>query len=154
MKVVVVYDPAQASVRVIAEAIGNGLREGNEVIVRPAARARDGLVAGAGLLVVGSAEGPGLDQWFSTLPGHRRVGVRAAAFDARLAGPAAFSRRASVDIRSRLAGLGFSVIDVPHSFLETADHEVAPGEADRAYLWGQQLAAQILSVGLAAALVD
>jgi hypothetical protein len=154
VKVVVVYEAGLANVRAIAEAIGDGLNDGNEVTVLSAARARPELVAGAGLVVVGGAEGPGLLHWFSTLVRPCGVRVRAAAFDARSAGPAAFSGRASVDIRRRLAGLGFSVIDVPHSFLETANHEVAPGEADRAFLWGQQLAGQIGGVALTAVLVD
>src|SRR5215469_12186453 len=116
--------------QVIAEAIAGGLRAGNEVTMVPVAGATPELLDGADLVVVGGpthvhgmsrpatrksaadqarkhggqpaldadAEGPGLRDWFGSLG---RMNGMAAAFDTRLAGPPAFTGRAS----KRIAGL-------------------------------------------------
>ena len=139
MNVVVIYEPAFGTAHAIADAIGAGLKDRNEVLVAPAARMSPDTVAGADLVVVGgpTASGPGLNEWFASLG---TVRVPAAAFDTRPAGIAALTGRASSGIQRQLVRHGFWVVDLPHSFLVTADDKPRPGEVERAQLWGQQLA--------------
>jgi hypothetical protein len=169
MKVLVIYEPMFGNTQVIANAIGEGIADANEVVVAPAARVTAKLVAGADLVVVGaqtqdpsrpgnrksaarvaagpastvtlaeSSDGQGLNEWFASLATTR---ARAAAFDTRTAGKVALTGRASLGIRRQLLTHGFSVVDVPHSFLVTEDDELRPGEAERARLWGPFLLAQ------------
>jgi len=142
MNVVVIYESISGNTRAIAEAIGAGLKDGNEVLVALAARVSKDTMAGADLVVVGgpNADGPGLNEWFASLG---TVRVRAAAFDTRLAGIAALTGRASLGIQALLLRQGFSVVDLPHSFLVGGDNKPRPGEVERARLWGQQLAAWV-----------
>lgn len=139
MKAVVIYEALSGSTPAIADAIGAGLNDGNEVLVVPAARLSSDTVVGADLVVVGGphADGPGLIEWFASLGSVR---VLAAAFDTRLAGIAALTGRASLVIQRQLLGHGFLVVDLPHSFLVNGDNKLRPGEAERARPWGQQLA--------------
>ncbi len=141
MKVVVIYDSIAGNTRAIANAIVEGLADGNEVVVAPAARVSPDLVIGADLVVVGSG-GPGLDEWFASLG---TIRARAAAFDTRMVGVAALTGRASLGIRRQLISHGFCVVDLPHSFLVTADDKLRPGEEERARLWGRLLAARAAS---------
>jgi hypothetical protein len=139
MKVVVIYESMLGTTDAIADAIAGGLKDGNEVLVAPAACMSPDTVASADLLVVGAAraDGPGLNEWFASLG---TVRILAAAFDTRLAGVAALTHRASLSIQRQLLGHGFLIVDLPHSFLVTGDNKPRPGEAERAMLWGQQLA--------------
>ncbi len=139
MKVVLIYESMSGNAHAIASAIGEGLEDGNEVVVAPAAGVNADAVAGADLIVVGS-DGRGLNEWFASLG---TVRARAAAFDTRKAGMTALTGRASLGIRRQLLAHGFSVIDLPHSFLATGDGELRPGEAERARLWGQLLLAEV-----------
>ncbi len=148
MKVVVIYESMSGNARAIAGAIGEGLEDGNEVVVTPAAGVSADTVAGADLVVVGS-DGQGLNEWFGSLG---TIRARAAAFDTRKAGLTALTGRASLAIRRELLAHGFSVVDLPHSFLATADGELRPGEEERARLWGRLLLAEIsCTVGARAA---
>jgi flavorubredoxin len=142
MNVVVIYESMSGSTHAIADAIGAGLNDGNEVLVVPAAGVSPDTVAGADLVVVGAptADGPGLNEWFASLGMAR---VLAAAFDTRLAGIAALTGRASLGIQRELLRHGFLVVDLPHSFLVGGDHKVRPGEVERARLWGEQLAGRL-----------
>jgi hypothetical protein len=142
MKVVVIYEPMPGTTHAIADAIGAGLKDGNEVLVAPAARVSPDSVAGADLVVVGApnADDPGLNEWFASLG---TIRVLAAAFDTRLAGIAALTGRASLSIQRELRRHDFLVVDLPHSFLVSGGNEPRRGEAERAQLWGQQLAGRL-----------
>jgi hypothetical protein len=171
MKVVVIYESMFGNTHAIADAIGAGFKDGNLVIVLPVARVSPDIVAGADLVVVGGpthlhrmsrpgtrkaavqaagkpgstvtldpdAGGPGLTSWFDSLG---TFTGSAAAFDTRLASPAPFTGRAALGIRKQLRQHGFSVIAAPESFLVTNANKLRPGETDRAFRWGQQLAAR------------
>lgn len=145
MKVVIIYESMLGNAGTIADAIGAGMRNGNEVVVAPAARVSADVVAGADLVVVGAPthpDGTGLSEWFASLG---TVKARAAVFDTRMAGTAALAARASRVIRSQLIQHGFRVVDLPHSFLITGDDKLRPGEAERAQLWGELLLDQLAS---------
>jgi hypothetical protein len=142
MKAVVIYEALSGSTCAIADAIGAGIKDRNEVLIVPAVGLSADSVVGADIVVVGgpNADGPGLNEWFASLGSVR---VLAAAFDTRLAGMAALTGRASLGIQRQLLRHGFLVVDLPHSFLVTGDDKTRPGEVERARLWGQQLAGRL-----------
>jgi hypothetical protein len=172
MHAVIIYESMYGNTRLIAEAIARGQEPGNDVSVVPAGQATRELLDGAGLVVAGGpthihgmsqarprraavaqarkadggpaldpgAEGPGLRDWFGSLG---PVSASAAAFDTRLAGPAALTGRASKGIARRLAGHGLTLVAPAKSFLVTGDNRLRPGEEDRAQEWGEELAARL-----------
>jgi hypothetical protein len=172
MRAVIIYESMYGNTHLIAEAIARGLQPGNGVAVVPVAGASRDLLNGADLVVVGGpthahgmshantrkaamdqsrkaggqpaldadAEGPGLRDWFGSLA---RMSASAAAFDTRLAGPAAFTGRASKGIARLLGRHGLTLIAEPESFLVTSDNTLRPGEEGRAQEWGKALAAQM-----------
>ena len=89
-----------------------------------------------GLTLDPDAEGPGLRDWFASLPTMR---AKAAAFDTRIDMPAVLTGRASKGIGRLLRKHGFDLIDEPESFLVTRDSHLETGEATRAQEWGRQL---------------
>jgi hypothetical protein len=172
MRAVIIYESMYGNTHMIAEAIARGLQPGNTVAVVPVAGATGEMLDGADLVVVGGpthihgmshantrkaavdqahkkadqpaldadAEGPGLRDWFGSLG---QMSGPAAAFDTRLAGPPAFTGRASKPIARLLERHGLTLIAAPESFLVTGDNTLRPGEEDRAREWGQALAAQM-----------
>jgi hypothetical protein len=72
-----------------------------------------------------------------------RMSASAAAFDTRLAGPAAFTGRAAKGIAGLLKGHGLTLLEAPKSFLVGNDNKLRPGEEDRAQEWGEALAARM-----------
>ena len=98
------------------------------------------------LVVEPDAAGPGLRDWFATLP---RTNGRAAAFDTRLDAPPVLTGRASKGIARMLRHHGFTVVADPASFLVTKANYLEPDEETRACDWGAQLAAVVgaLSAG-------
>ena len=175
MRAVVIYESMYGNTHEIANAIARGLGPGTEVAVVCVAEAVPELLAGAGLVVAGGpthlhgmsgarsrqaaadearkdgskltldahAEGPGLRDWFGTIGRIRGWG---AAFDTRLAGPAALTGRASKAIARLLKRYGLAEIAPPQSFLVTKDNRLRPGEEDRAEQWGRELAARLPAV--------
>jgi Flavodoxin len=174
MKVLIVYESMFGNTHVVADAIAHGFGTGNDTVVVPVAQAQVGLLDGADLLVVGGpthvhgmsrantrkgaadvarkpgsgrtleagAEGPGLREWFV---GQRQDGMRAAAFDTRLEGPAVFTGRASKGIARLLREHGCTLVARPESFLVTRDNQLCPGEQERARVWGEKLAAMVVA---------
>ena len=172
MRALIVYESMYGNTHAIAEAIARGLQPGNEVTMVPVAGATPELVDGADLVVAGGpthvhgmskaatrksaadqarkhggrpaldadAEGPGMRDWFGSLG---RTSAMAAAFDTRLAGPAAFTGRAAKGIAKLLERHGFTLIAEAESFLVTGDNNLRPGEEDRARKWGETLAAKV-----------
>jgi hypothetical protein len=95
---------------------------------------------GSGLGVDPDAEGPGLSDWFATLPPLRGA---AAAFDTRVNMPAVLTGRASRGIARRLRQHGLDMVAEPESFLVTRHNHLEEGEVDRAREWGRTLAASL-----------
>lgn len=169
MRAVVVYESMYGNSRLVADAIGAGLRPAFEVTVVPVAKADPAVLTGADLVVVG---GPthihGMSReatrksavQAASLPGSEltaepdalgsgvrewltalgRFPVSAAAFDTRLDGPAAFTGRASKKVARSLSAHGFEVAIKPESFLVTKQNQLVAGEEDRARAWGARLA--------------
>jgi hypothetical protein len=170
MRAVVVYESMYGNTHLVADAIGAGLRPAFDVTVVPVAQAGPAVLAGADLVVVGGpthvhgmsrastrkaaveaagkpdsglavepgAEGLGLREWFGSL-GH--YPARAAAFDTRMQGPAAFTGRASKGVTRLLRAHGFDVAMQPESFLVTKQNQLVTDESTRAREWGAKLAA-------------
>ena len=168
MSRVVVYESMYGNTHRIADAIGRGLAGGSDVSIVPVAGAGPKVLRGADLVVAGgpthvhgmsrastrraaveekkddglkidpAASGPGLREWLSSLEG---AGVAAAAFDTRVAGPAAVTGRASKGIAKELRRHGFALVTEPESFLVDKMSRLKPGEEERAEAWGVALAA-------------
>jgi hypothetical protein len=83
------------------------------------------------------AEGPGLREWFTSLP---TLHAKAAAFDTRVDLPAMLTGRASKGIGRRLRQHRLDLVAEPESFLVTKQNHLEPDEATRARQWGRQLA--------------
>src|ERR1019366_7349803 len=79
--------------------------------------------------------------WFDSLG---QSAVKAAAFDARLHGPAALTGRASRGVTRSLRAHGFDLVAEPESFLVTKQDRLVPGEATRGRDWGTKLGGRIL----------
>ena len=169
MRAVVVYESMYGNTHLIADAIGAGLRSTFDVTVVPVAEAGPAVLAGADLVVVGGpthihgmsrastrkaaveaadkpassltvepdALGLGLREWFDSLG---RYPAKAAAFDTRMQGPAAFTGRASKRVARLLRAHGFDVATEPESFLVTKQNQLMAHESARAREWGTKLA--------------
>jgi hypothetical protein len=167
MQVLVVYESMYGNTHTIAEAVGRGCGDGNEVQVVPVADATPELVHDADMVFVGGpthmhgeswsmtragarsaaakedleldpdAEGPGLRTWFHGLD--RVDGVRAAAFDTRVDANPTFTGRASKGIARKQRHHGFDVIAEPESFLVTGDNTLIDGEDQRAEAWARSV---------------
>ena len=98
-----------------------------------------GKAAGA-LTVEPGADGPGLREWLDAL-GKCRPHAKAAAFDTRLAAPAAITGRASKGVGRQLHHHGFELVAEPESFIVTKENHLVPEEGNRARMWGTRLAA-------------
>jgi hypothetical protein len=171
MRAVVVYESMYGNTRVIAEAIGAGLRTGGEAVVLPVGRADPRTLDGADLVVVGApthtfglsrpqtrqaavaaADKPG--SGLTLEPGAAAPGIRewlptvpagnwqAAAFDTRLRMPA-FIGHAARRLGRMLRRKGFALVDSPRSFFVNKQTQLLAGEEDRARAWGRQLAARV-----------
>ncbi len=167
MKAVIIYESMYGNTRTIADAIAEGLRP-DEAVVVPVAEARPELLDGADLLVVGgpthmhgmsrastrrgAAQAASKSQsGLMMLPGAEgpglrewlaalgRVDVPAAAFDTRLEMPAMFTGRASGGITRLLRQHGCTMVTKPMSFLVTNDNRLRAGEDSRACDWGHLL---------------
>ena len=175
MRAVVVYESMYGNTRLIADAIGAGLRTTFDVSVVPVSQASPAVLADADLVVVGGpthvhgmsrastrkAAVQAADKPASPLtvepdapgPGlHEWFGslgqypVKAAAFDTRVHGPAALTGRASKGVAHLLRAHGFEVVAEPESFLVTKQDRLEPQEAARAREWGTKLAEGIAPV--------
>ena len=85
----------------------------------------------------GADTGPGVREWLGSLG---KVPLRAAAFDTRVAGPAALTGRSSKAIARSLLDNGMTLVALPESFLVDKKSHLLPDEGDRAHTWGAQLA--------------
>ena len=176
MRIVIVYESSYGNTHVIADAVAEGLRAGNDVEVVPVSEASQERIADADLVVVGGpthvhgmsrgktrqaaaeaadkpgsgltldpdSSGPGLRDWFATLP---PAHTNAAAFDTRIDGPVVFTGRASKGISRQLRRHGFREIIEPASFLVMKDNHLAPGQQTGARQWGEQIAVALTREG-------
>ncbi len=92
------------------------------------------------------ADGPGLREWLDAL-GKSRPHAKAAAFDTRIAAPAAVTGRASKSVSRELCHHGFDLVTGPESFLVTKENQLVAREGDRARMWGARLAALVSPSG-------
>jgi hypothetical protein len=174
MHVLIVYESIFGNTHQVAGAIERGIRDaatGAVVTCVPVSRATPELVAAADLLVVGGptharamtvtrsrtdaaaaaeqqldldAEGPGLRDWFHTIP-KAGNGRRAAAFDTRRAQRLAGG--AAKGISRRLREHGYRLAAEPQGFIvEGTEGPMRVGEFDRAHDW----AAALVDVGVPA----
>lgn len=88
------------------------------------------------------AEGPGLREWFTSLPALR---AKAAAFDTRMDASAWLTGRASKGIGRLLRRHGLDLVAEPESFLVTKQNHLEPDETTRAREWGARLAEDLAS---------
>lgn len=96
--------------------------------------------ADSGVTLEPDAVASGLREWLDSL-GTAQFHARAAAFDTRMTGPAAFTGRASKGVSKALSRHGFELVAEPQSFLVTKDNHLVPDEGQRAQDWGARLAA-------------
>jgi hypothetical protein len=96
--------------------------------------------AGGQLALEPDALRAGLREWLDSL-GKNKVRAKAAAFDTRLQGPAAFTGSAAKGVGKALRHHGYDLVAEPESFLVTKDNDLVAGERDRALTWGASLAA-------------
>ena len=87
------------------------------------------------------APGPGLREWFDSLP---QFSGKAAAFDTRADAPAVVTGRASKGIARQLRRHGFKLLAPPESFLVTKTNELVAGEVARAEIWAVHLSTFVL----------
>lgn len=175
MRAVIVYESMYGNTRLVAEAIGEGLRAVHDVVVVPVGEAGREVMADAQLLVVGgpthahgmsrprtrqaAAEMAGKEkkpvvlEEGATGPGVREwlasleyPNVFAASFDTRVHMPAALTGRASKGIDRELTRHGMHRIAEPESFFVTKEDTLEAGEEARARRWGQQLAAETAAI--------
>jgi Flavodoxin domain len=170
MKVLIVFESAYGNTRQIAEAIGAGFEDQDEVAVVHVADAVPALLD-ADLIIVGgpthvhglatptswraAVEAAGQDptltleptacsmhlrEWLNELP-HARG--RAAAFDTRLDAPVLLTGHASATIARRLKRRDYQIIVDPESFLVDHESTLIDGELERARRWGAALAAEL-----------
>jgi hypothetical protein len=169
MNAVVVYESMYGNTHHIASAIAEGLEADFDVIVVPVERAERDVLEPADLLIVGGpthahgmsrsstrqaavdaankpssdltvepdAEGPGLREWFDRVG---RIDAPAAAFDTRVDAPSVLTGRASKGIARKLRHAGATLVVEPESFLVSKDNHLESDEAQRARVWGVQLA--------------
>jgi len=166
MKALVIYESMYGNTATIAEAIGEGLRDGDlDVTVAPVDDVDPSTTAETDLLVVGGpthahgmtrpatreqalkdgkntygdpTRGPGLRAWTEKLP-HGR-GRASAAFDTRMHGPKALTGSAAKGIGQRLTQRGFHLVGAPGSFLVTKQSTLEAGEAEHARAWAAEIA--------------
>ena len=102
--------------------------------------------AGGELALEPGADGPGLREWLDAL-GKSRPHAKAAAFDTRMAMPAAFTGRASKGVGRELRHHGFDLVTEPESFVVTKENHLVAEEGDRARTWGARLADLVSPAG-------
>jgi flavodoxin-like protein len=101
---------------------------------------------GGGVTLEPDALKTGLREWLDSL-GKSKVHARAAAFDTRIAAPAALTGRASKAVGKALRHHGYDLVAEPESFLVTKENQLVAGEIDRARQWGAKLATICVPVG-------
>jgi hypothetical protein len=168
MRALVVFESMFGNTEMIAKAIADGLSTRMPVDVREVSAAPAEIEADGVLLVVGGpthafgmtrpqtrqdaakqrgddvvSEGIGIREWLGGLrPTHPST---ATAFDTRVKTRWAVPGSAARGAMKRLKGLGFATAAPAHSFYVTGTPgPLLEGERDRARLWGEALATQVM----------
>ena len=156
MKSLVIYDSLYGNTEKIARSICIALQERAEVIIKRVNEATPELVAGCGLLVVGSPTQrfnptPAITTFLKSLPRESLKGMRVAAFDTRLTWeeiektpPLAFFERIFGFAASRIAKAlkikgGALVVEPEGFFVEGMQGPLSDGEVERAGDWARKL---------------
>lgn len=171
MRAVVVYESMYGNTHLVANAIGDGLGAGPDVIVTSVDDVDLSAVERADLLVVGgpthahgmshdatrkaAVQAAAKDDDLSLDPDAEGLGLRAwlgslpklnvqiAAFDTRLDASPILTGRASKGITRRLHALGCPILAEPESFLVTKQNHLEDDEEVRARDWGRSLATKL-----------
>jgi flavodoxin I len=146
MRASVIYDSLYGHTRQIADVIGEVLADRYSVSVLPATPFTLAGVEGSDLLVIGGpTHGHGmsapLQQLLSGLGRGSLIGVPAATFDTRIAGPCWLWGSAAAAIAERLQCAGCRLVLPRESFLVGLRKEspLRPGELERAADWARRL---------------
>ena len=158
MKAVVIFDSYFGNTEKIAQAIGEGLGENAGVQVLRVSAVQPDDLAGADLLVVGSATrgfsaSPGVRNYLKSLPAGRLDGVRVAAFDTRIP-KAQIEKNGFLNFMVKLFGYaaepiarqlkargGELLAPAEGFFVEDSEGPLSEGELERAAAWGKHLLA-------------
>lgn len=171
MKIVVVYESMFGNTQIIAEGVGEGLRDAGEVrfgsvdaIAPEEARDADLIVAGGpthahGMARAGAHDAlandesyekygeilPGRESlrgWLDRLPQGRAT---VAAFDTRFDKPMWITGSAAKKIASQLERKGYVVMAAESFLVGSTNGPLLDGERERAVVWGRELAAKARS---------
>jgi hypothetical protein len=177
MKALVIYESMYGNTRRIAEAIAEGLRQSVDTELMPVADVRDVHVAHSDLVVVGgpthawgmtrrrtreasaqpqkkttapavhpSALPIGVREWLREVTAPS--GLRAAAFDTRLAKPSWLTGSAAKGIDRGLLSASFAIFSRRQSFtVAGSTGPVSDGEIERARQWGEGMGRRLLELG-------
>lgn len=150
MKTLVIYDSVFGNTQKVAEAIGRAL----DAPVQSVKNTSAGQLAGLQLLIVGSPTRqfnatPETMAFLKGLPVGALQGVKAAAFDTRIAGNTikffffrwlVQSNYADKKIAAELARVGASLAGQEGFLVKESEGPLAEGELERAAAWASQLA--------------
>ncbi len=158
MKAMVIYNSQYGNTALIAEAIGRGLGDPDDVTVSQIADARVESLAGLDVLVVGSPtqkfrSTPATKNFLKSIPRDGLQGVRIAAFDTRLTE----EEIGSSGVFFKLVDIfGYAAQPIADGLAKKGGQEAAPpagfyvagtegplleGELERAEAWGREIAA-------------
>ena len=166
MRSLIVYESMYGNTRQVAEAIAEGCRQAGEATAVRACDCDPQALAGVDLVVLGGPthawsmsrpktrtaaitnvspgtppveaqrDESGIRELLGRLP---RLDGLAAAYDTRIAAPAALPGRASAVIARRLRRAGTRMVAEPRSFLVSRGSRLQPGQLEQARAWGTEL---------------
>ena len=166
MRSLIVYESMYGNTRQVAEAIAEGCRQAGEATAVRACDCDPDALTGVDLVVLGGPthawsmsrpktraaaitdakpenppvearpEESGIRELLDRLP---RLDGLAAAYDTRIAAPAALTGRASAAIARRLRRAGIRLVAEPRSFLVSRSSHLQPGQLEQARAWGIEL---------------
>jgi len=155
MKVLIIFDSIFGNTEKIAQAIGNRIRQTEEVEVFRVSEIKPEQLRGVDLLVCGSPTRgfrptPAMVDFLKTLPANSLKNVRTASFDTRLSLPDIESSAvrfivktggyAAKRISDHLKKKGAILIKPPEGFLVTSEEgPLKEGELERATEWAKSL---------------